>query len=243
MGFFYGLRLDMEALSALLPHLLFSKYKKDLKPVSICTGIKNRTSNYLEYVLTSILEMDHQDLVELSVYDCGSDDFETLEKEIRQKWKGKLKIVSKPAPFTRSASFNHAIAQASNELFFVTDADMSLPKDLVILCNKYVTSKTAWFPIVFTLFEKRPAIISNLNGRWLPAGLGMFASTKDQFEKAGKYNTAYTEWGIEDNELWINYFKAGILPIRSRCRGLIHHWHPSLQIKTVIPDHLEKYLS
>src|SRR5947209_3027233 len=65
------------ALSFLIHFLTFNN--KALKPVSICTGIKNRTDNYLGFVLESVLKMDHQELIELSIFDCGSEDVNRFE--------------------------------------------------------------------------------------------------------------------------------------------------------------------
>ena len=235
--FWYSIGLEISGIIGWGRHLLVSGDQKKLRPVSICTGIKNRTSQYLDYVLPSILEMDYQELIEISIYDCGSEDVAMLEDKIKESWKGKLVFKSEPSDFTRSVSFNKAIDQCSNELFFACDADMSLPKNLVQLCNKFVTSKTAWFPIVFDLFEN----YSKQNGKWRPAGKGMFSSTKAQFVKAGKYNTLYKQWGWEDTDLWITYFKVGILPLRTRCKTLMHHWHPSLETKSEAPDHLKRF--
>src|SRR6185437_3981130 len=159
---------------------------------------KNRTPQYLDYVLASILKMDHKELIEISIFDCGSEDVTFFEQKIREAWEGKLIFTREPQHFTRSASFNAAIDQCTNNLFFASDADMTLPKNLVNLCNKYVTRKTAWFPIVYNLFEDRPAEFSRKNGGWRRVGKGMFASTKTQFEKAGKFNTMYRQWGWED---------------------------------------------
>ena len=197
--------------------------------ISICTGIKNRTDNYLHFVLDSVLKMDHQELIELSIFDCGSEDVEKLKKEIGDKWKGKLVFHSEEHPFERSYSFNKAISQSTNELIFASDADMQLPANLVELCNKYVRKNTVWFPVCFHLYKDKPAVISNENGAWRYSGKGMFASTKSQFNKAGKYNEKYKSWGLEDEELWLGFYKKGIYPIRTKCRGLFHHYHPVVE--------------
>jgi len=241
LGFLRSISQEINALFAFLSHIGFSNYKNNLKPISICTGIKDRTSNYLDFVLSSILEMDHQDLIEISIFDCGSKDVSLLKEELGKKWRGKMIFSNEIHDFTRSFSFNRAIDQSSNELFFVSDADMTLPKDLVEQCNKYVTQKTVWFPICFSLYENKHPVISSENGEWRITGKGMFASTKKQFEKAGKFNLQYKTWGWEDIDIWISYFNAGIMPLRKRCNGLIHNWHPSLEVETEIPQHLEKF--
>lgn len=229
VGFSYSWFVEIRGSFALLKHLLNPSHK--LKPLSICTGIKNRTDNYLNYVLPSILKMDNQDMVELSVFDCGSEDAVHLENEIRKHWKGKLVFISEDVAFTRAYAFNRAIDQCTNELFFATDADISLPDNLVRLCNRYVTERSVWFPLYFYLDKDRPAKASRGNGRWIIEAKGLFAATKAQFYKAGKYNLKYKSWGLEDEDLWLRFFEHGFLPIRTREKHLLHHYHPSMNPK------------
>ena len=204
--------------------------RRKLQPVTICTGLKNRSQNYLDFVLASVLKMSHPELLELSVYDCGSDDIPDLEAKIREKWQGRLIFrQGKEEHFTRSRTFNEAIGAATSLIIFAADADISLPENLVEECNRYVSRKTVWFPILFNLNENRQAIIDDANGEWLPVGKGMFASYKWQFEKSGKFSLQFTSWGGEDWDIWFRFYKNGFLPIRTRCRGMFHHYHPSLK--------------
>jgi len=240
-GFLKSISVELQGLLILIYHMHFSGYKKHLKPVTICTGIKDRTSNYLDCILLPVLKMDNQELIELSIYDCGSKDVGALEDTIRQKWKGKLIFTSEDSAFARSFAFNSAIDQASNDMIFASDADMILPKNLVERCNRFLTGKTVWFPVCFSLFEGKPEIISEENGKWNYNGKGNFAATKAQFEKAGKFNTFYKIWGWEDTELWINFHTIGIIPIRTKWDGFIHKWHPSNEVKVPKPEHLAGY--
>lgn len=199
---------------------------RPLKPISICTGLKNRSDNYIHYVLDSVCRMKHRELVELSVFDCGSDDVDDLEGAIKTKWTGPLVFKTELTSFNRSYSFNGAIRQASNPIVFAADADMSLPDDLVELANKFVSAKSVWFPICFNLYEGKPALAEPDNGRWFPVGKGMFAASKKQFTTIGSYDERFTTWGGEDWDLWKRFYQFGFLPIRSKCHGLFHHWHP-----------------
>jgi len=204
--------------------------RKGLQPITICTGIKNRSQNYLDFVLASILKMAHQERIEIPIYDCNSDDIPRLEAKIRELWHGKLIFQhGHNEDFTRSHSFNAAIGAANTPIIFAADADISLPEDLVKQCNKFVSRKTVWFPIVFNLDENKPAIVAKENGEWLPVGKGMFACYKWQFELIGKFDLKFTSWGGEDWDIWFRFFKKGFLPLRTRCRGMFHHYHPSLK--------------
>src|SRR5687768_9315680 len=70
---------ELEGITYFTFKKLLNPRKQKLQPLSICTGIKNRTQNYLDFVLPSILKMHHQHLIELSIFDCGSDDAEYFE--------------------------------------------------------------------------------------------------------------------------------------------------------------------
>jgi hypothetical protein len=204
---------------------------KKLKPVTICTGIKNRTENYLNYVLPSLLKMKNQELICLSVFDCNSEDSKNIEDEIRKVWKGTLIFESADVPFTRSYSFNKAIENAPSEIIFASDADLTLPANLVKLCNIYVTKWTVWFPVFFSLKQYAEVKHSKENGYWYPTSLGMFAAYKWQFEKVGKFDEKYKKWGMEDNDLWLRFYRHGFCPFRTRPKGLFHHWHAYTQEK------------
>lgn len=210
-------------------------FKPQLKPVSICTGLKNRSSNYLNIVLESVLKMDHPELIEISVFDCASDDIVLLEELIRKKWKGKMTFSSQNVAFNRSFAFNRAIEQSKHPIVFVSDADMSLPSNLVLLCNRFVFAKNVWFPICFHLNADKSPNYANENGTWYPVGKGMFAANKSDLINIGMYSETFTQWGGEDWELWLRFYKYGFYPFRNKQRGLFHHYHHSLKPENFVP--------
>ncbi|MFI5222257.1 MAG: galactosyltransferase-related protein [Bacteroidia bacterium] len=200
---------------------------KKLQPVSICTGIYNRSDMYLNHFLESLQHVKYPELIELSAFDCGSDDVMNLENEIRKKWKGKLKFTSEKIKFARAYSFNKAADQSSAEIIFICDADMDIPENIVSLCNHFTSGKLVWYPIMFYLRDK-----TKKNGHWMQhEGKGMLACRKNEFNKVGKLNEKFTEWGREDDELWERFMKAGYRIIRNRQSGLIHNWHESFNPK------------
>ncbi|MDQ3072792.1 MAG: galactosyltransferase-related protein, partial [Bacteroidota bacterium] len=211
--------------------LLASKYlhpHKKLLAVSICTGLKNRSDNYISYVLESANKMENKTLLELCIFDCYSTDIPDLEAKIKKTWSGKVKFETMECEFTRSFTFNKAIALATSPLIFACDADMLLPYDLVNQCNKHVTNKTVWFPVCFNLKKNRPASVHPNNGAWLTIGTGMFASYKWQFDKIGGFDTSFVTWGGEDWDVYRRFWKGGFMPYRSMLIGLFHNYHPSL---------------
>lgn len=221
---------DLAALSVFIFHIFYRQ--KKLQRISVCTGTYNRTGMYLDHLLESVLLADHPELIELSVYDCGSGDAAELEHGIRKKWRGQLQFHSEPAKFSRAFAFNRAVAQSTADIIFICDADMSIPADIVRLCNQYTAPRIAWYPIVFYLFRDQPAVISRSTGHWMQfGGKGMLACRKQDFLAIGGIDESFTEWGREDDELWERFVKAGYRIIRNRQRGLLHHWHPSFNPK------------
>ncbi len=223
---FFTLINDIKGI-ALYVYFRFRPAKK-LKPVSICTGIYNRSDMYLKSVIKSLGRAEHQELIELSVVDCNSTDMIDFENEIRSQWKGKLCFSRISKSFTRAFSFNRATEQATNNIVFICDADMLLPTNIVQLCNQFVAQNRVWYPIIFTLYKNTPAIESAENGFWMiHSGKGMLACLKSDFERIGKLDESFTTWGAEDDNLWERFMKAGFVVIRNKQKGLIHQWHES----------------
>lgn len=201
---------------------------RQLKPITICTGLYNRSDMYLTKLLKSVNRAIHKDLIQLSVFDCASNDIPNLHTSIRSEWQGGLVFNAQPVAFSRSYTFNKAVAQSTNELVFLCDADMSVPENIVELCNQYAAPKRAWFPFVFTLYQNKPAIQHKDNGFWMiHSGKGMLACLKSDYEKIGGLDERFTKWGAEDDDLWERMVRAGFVVIRNKQKGLIHHWHPS----------------
>ena len=215
--------------------LYFLLFKPKLKPISICTGLKNRSSNYLNIFLESVLKFDHSELIELSIFDCGSDDIAELEVDIRKKWKGKLVFSQQKIEFSRSFAFNRAVEQSTHPIIFICDADMTMPVDLVKRCNRFVFAKNVWFPVCFHLNPDMNEGYTKENGQWHPVGKGMFAAKKKYFVRIGMYDESFKQWGGEDCDLWLRFYKHGFFPYRNRQKGLFHHFHESLKTVSFVP--------
>lgn len=213
---------------------LFRKYLVSVQPkeLSICVGIYNRSDIFLKHFVSSLSQCEHLDLIELSVFDCGSNDIENLEREIKKIFSGKLIFRSEPIPFARSKAFNEAVKQSSHELVFLCDADFSLPKNLVQKCSNYVGKNRFWFPIVFYLYKNRPEVFGLDNGEWmLWGGKGLVACNKKEYFKIGGLSETFVSWGGEDEEFYLRCYANKMMVIRSRESELLHHWHPSFNPK------------
>jgi hypothetical protein len=198
--------------------------------ISICVGIRNRSHNLIDFVITSMNECDWRDQLELSVFDCHSDDIEDLNKLIIHSWKGKLIYTKSDIKFTRSISFNNAIKQSTNDKIFRCDADMSLPKDFVGQYESNVSEDKVWFPVCFSLKENARRKISSDFGNWRWTGQGMVGIYKNNFIELGCLDEKYAKWGKEDNEFFDRCKKKYTI-INKPCDGLFHNWH-SDELKT-----------
>lgn len=215
-----------DLLGILIYILRIVKPKSPLQAITICTGIYNRSDNYLHHLLASLNKASHPELIELSIFDCESDDIADLSLRIKEQWKGKLTFKSEKIAFSRSYSFNKAVAQANTSIVFICDADLSVPSNIVQLCNNYVGAKMVWFPIYFFLFKNKPIFVSKENGVWEQYGSkGMFACTKQAYQEIGGLNEEYKVWGYEDTELWLRFHQANYIIIRNRQSQFFHHWH------------------
>ena len=158
---------DFKGIGIYLWYSIFS-FKK-LEKITICTGIYNRSDNYLNQLLQSIKKAKHQHLIELSVFDCNSYDVEDLKTEIQKQWKGKLIFNSEPIKFSRSYTFNKAVSHSETNLIFICDADLSLPKNIVESVNFFTAKNRVWYPIFFFLYNNKPAVIAKHQKSKTPA--------------------------------------------------------------------------
>lgn len=219
---FFTVGLEFKGiLKVYLDKFLFSK-SRNLKPITICVSNKNRSSALLNYLVESILIAEHSNLISLSVFDCGSDDILSLEETLKSKLPGHIYFETQPIPFARSIAMNKAVKNAPEKLLLITDADISVPKDIVSKVNLYVNRNRVWFPICNAFTDNNETNVS-----WYTEGKGILACTKIQFENLGGYNETFTNWGGEDTDLWFRFWQQHYYCYRTKEKNLLHHWHPS----------------
>jgi hypothetical protein len=202
--------------------------------ISICTAIGNRYESYLEYVLPSILLMDNKNKIELSIVVLSDDldSFFNFKLKLEELWTGKIIIKQyHNLDFTRSKGFNLAINQSTAPIIFRSDADMTLPTNLVFLCNEYVSKMGNWYPVCFWLNQNKPRIISRENGAWHYKGPGMFATLRSNFDLVNGFDEKFITWGGEDWDIFHRFYQKGIGGVRKKCIGLFHNWHESTERK------------
>ncbi len=205
---------------------------KKTSTLSVCVGNYNRNQMILNYLLPSLNQVDQAENIELVLVDFGSDDFLALQNTLKEKWRGRLKIVQLQESFTRARAINTAVLQASEEIVFICDADFSLPKKLIEFCHRYTLGGSVWFPIVFYLYKGKPAVYGKGNGEWLQwGGKGILAIKREIFLKMNGLDERFKSWGGEDEEFWLRCHQQGLVVIRNRCKKMLHHWHPSFNPK------------
>ncbi len=220
-------------LLGILRYLCAQIYKTSpLKPISICIGIKDRNIELQTHVLNSLKHIANPELVELCIFDCGSEDSATLSTIIQANTTVKLKFHSVQMNFERAFALNQAAAMAQNELLFFTDVDFEIPRNIVELVNKYTQFNTMWFPIVFYLYKNKEKTIRKTNGEWMIwGGKGLFACSKNTFLTLGQLNEEFKTWGAEDEAFWLKCHASQKIIIRNKEKSLIHQWHPSFNEK------------
>ncbi len=199
------------------------------KPITVCVGVKNRSNYLLQVLIHSLNQVHDKNNVALCVLDCGSNDVVDLHNEIKQKWDGNLIYHLHEQNFERSKVYNQLVNLSLNELVFICDADIQLPKDIVKKVNKYTNRFTSWFPILWWMNE------DNVTGKFFSASTGMLATIKSNFIKTGGYDESIKEWGKEDWLLYFEFYKSRISCRRTFEKEMIHHYHPSLQPKDFKP--------
>lgn len=202
--------------------VLFSR-KKAPQKIWVCVGVKNRSHALLEHLIPSLSKLN-SNRISLSIADLGSTDVDDLESEIRKQWSGELVYSSVQDDFSRAKAFNLAIQQKGEGLLCVCDADISVPLNLIGCIDRYVTRKSAWFPIC--QWQLEPGTTA---WKWFSAGTGIFVAEDAHVKATGVLDEKYTSWGKEDWDLFFRFYKAGILPLRTRAAGLYHHWHTPSQ--------------
>jgi glycosyltransferase involved in cell wall biosynthesis len=206
-------------------------FDKDTK-LSICVGNLNRNAMILNYLLPSLKKLRFKENIEIVLVDFGSENFNELKKTLEVEWTGRLNIISLGEPFTRSRAINVAASAATEELLFITDADFSLPMQLIEQCYRFTLYGSIWFPIVYYLYKNKPERFGKGNGEWMQwGGKGILAIKKNKFQELNGLNEKFKSWGGEDEEFWMRCHQNGEVVIRSRCRELLHHWHPSFNPK------------
>jgi predicted glycosyltransferase involved in capsule biosynthesis len=201
----------------------------DLKPVSVCVGLMNRSKAFKAQLLASLVLLADPSKIELSVVDCNSSDEPDLLGYLKVHWKGQLTYTKTDLPFTRSKIFNLAVQQSHHDLVFVCDADIALPPQFLAQMNAYCRPYQAWFPEVMLLDE------AGLPNRYCSEGVGMLGCHRHQFEATKGFDERIVEWGKEDWLLYFEFYKIGIAPFRTQEPLMQHAFHQSLKPKGFKP--------
>ena len=228
----FGIGSVYRDLIGILWFLIGAKIPVQLKPISICIAIKNRNEELENLILKSLEKVENPGLIELSIFDAGTEKMLQLNELIKAKQKFQIQFNAENKNFERAYGINKAVEQSQHELLFVCDVDFEIPSNIVKLVNQYTQWNMCWFPIVFYLYKDKNPIVNKTNGEWMIwGGKGIFASTKSNFDAIGKLNEEFKNWGSEDEEFWLRCHANKKIIIRNKAPYLIHRWHPSFNEK------------
>lgn len=180
--------------------------------ISICVPLMNRGDNFARLYET----VKHIQNKELVVTDYGSSDIDLTAYD--------CKVVRLELPFRRAAALNAAFNASVGDIVFFCDADMLLPANLHDVLQSKVAPGVCYFPVCFSLYQGKPAIISADNGWWRATGFGMCGFLRDDFIKCGKWPEQFQKHGGEDDYLFSSA-KKNLKVNRDKLHGLFHQWH------------------
>jgi len=174
-----------------------------MKKLTICVGLKNRTFFLVKCLIESAKNCIDNEKIELSVFDCCSDDVNNIYDIIKENWSGVLCFKQENIEFSRSYCFNRAVENSKTDYVFLCDADMILPKNFVEQFFSNVSMEKTWFPVCFSLLKGRKFSNDETNdGWWRDAGYGMVGISKKTYMSLGGLNENFSVWGGEDNDFY-----------------------------------------
>lgn len=224
-----SLLIDIKAYSKVFYNYLFY-FKSTKDKISICIPMYNRWEMFFEHLLPSLLKLKNRNQIVLSIYDCGSEDFETHSNQLRKIWPGEFVLNTEKTPFSRAVACNRALRQASSPFYFICDTDMSLPENFVHKFFQNVVSNGVWFPLCQWQIAKESE-----NWRWFTEGCGMVGLSDAQLKTLGGLNENFKEWGKEDWDFYFDCYQHKYAAVRTRLPGFYHHWHTSHKPLNFIP--------
>lgn len=218
--------------------------------VYFCTVVHNRWENF-KRLLASFLAMNDA-AAKLVVYDWASTDHAPIDSHedflaVAGSCPSSSSILYGASnnagdtninrSVTRNMAFTLANPAPSNIVFFV-DCDMVLPPHMSAHIRTVTKSGVAYFPIPYSLYKGRPAVVngsgpphnparSPANGWWRATSSGNCGFIAADFVSIGKWDERFgARYGREDDDIhWRANQKLTV--VRDRVDGFFHHWHPA----------------
>jgi len=218
----------------------------DISHVSICTNTKDTAKTCANVLYRSLIEAKSSRMISLHVCCWSNEAREILIEEVNKvkaNYQGEYhpEIVLSNIPqeirnryyFNASAAINISVATAKDNILLCPGTDHILPKNIVELCNKYISDGRGWIPFAYCLHKGKLPVISGdnnrqnsgANGWWRMAGFAPFGITKHDWDMIGGCNEEFSEYGGSDNDLFVRMVDHDIKIFRNKCLGLFHTWH------------------
>ena len=194
------------------------------------------TSNHtpqLRAMIASLENMVSHQFVGLVVVDMTStdDNVRRVVKECALLHTQYLLAPKYTFRFSRSMLLDYGIRSLNDDdVFFTSDVDMSLPRNLYTLVLASVTKgKQVYAPVVQSETERKIKVQQQNKQRHkaFPWGFGMFGAYVSDYIRIGGYNvhTFRYGWGGEDIELMSKFVRRGYGVSRPEEPNLLHRWH------------------
>lgn len=153
-------------------------------------------------------------------------------------------------PFSRSGSKNLGASLCTDDVVMFVDADTVIPHDQID--EALQKAREGYLAYPYTYYHAMSSSttediyqgfnpngdISHWSVTWATGG-GM-AISKETFEKIGKYDENFIDWGMEDAAILVMARKAGIeeYKVEGNC---YHLWHPRQEENDNIRANIQRY--
>jgi glycosyltransferase involved in cell wall biosynthesis len=206
--------------------------------LSVIVGYRNRDLKRVHYFLNSLNNQTFKNF-ELIFVDSGTEyelskKIETLVKQY--SFCKYLYDDSRGKDFNRSLVLNIGARHASGNYLYFTDIDLIFhPKYLQhlysiknehhhVYSRVYLVSQS--YKAYDNIVDSDIILFSELSH---PSGKGLLMLPKTAFEAIGGYDEYYTDWGVEDNDIYRRLCEQGLTEqwTEHEKYPVYHQWHPS----------------
>lgn len=215
--------------------------------ISIIVAYRNRDSQRINRFLDSLSKQSNKTF-ELIFVDSGTD--LDLAKEIEKSVKS-YAFATYIYNDTRGKDWNKCIAlnigslHANGNYLYFTDIDLMFHENYVDHLYNSLDPKNQMYTRVYMVNEKFTAyntifdidrnLISEISHT---SGKGILLVSKEVFEEIGGYDEYYSDWGVEDNDIYIRLTAYGLIEKWADYENypVFHQWHQTNERFHVYPE-------
>lgn len=215
--------------------------------ISIIVGYRNRELSRIILFLKSIADQTNKNF-ELIFLDYGSDCemSKNIKTEVTKYGFNYFYHDSTGKPWSRSAALNIGAKLSKGNYLYFTDVDLIYHKDFInhlletASPQKHIYTRVALVEKEFKDYElifnndnlKIPFTLSHTSGK------GILFVSKDNFNAIGGYDEYYSDYGIEDNDIFFRLKEFGLIDdwTNHNKYPVYHQWHETGRNLNLFPD-------